>query len=227
MTMAHPKRGIERPGGCAAATVDVILLAYDGVDALDLFGVHAVLAKASAVTAPDGAAPLRVAIAAASRVITTSCGIDLSCGAPLDTLDHARAIVVPGGRGAAAAARHPSLATLLARAHMRGAAIYVVCSGALLVAAAGIANGRRLAIHHDKQQWLRDVAPSVEPAAGLIADGRLCSVGGDASPSTKATDLAFQLLADFAPYAVAPVAARMELRPGRGAAAARLLEATA
>ncbi|KVD87340.1 short-chain dehydrogenase [Burkholderia sp. ABCPW 14] len=229
MTIAQSERGAARSGGRAEATdaIEAVLLAYDGVDALDLFGVHAVLAKASAVPAPDGGARLCVVIAAASRVVTTSCGVELACGATLDALERAHAIVVPGGRGAADAARQPSLAAPLARAHARGAAIYAVCSGALIVAASGVANGRRLAIHRDKRQSLRDVAPSVEPAVGLVADGRLCSVGGDASPSAKATDLAFQLLADVAPYAVAPVAARMELRPGRGAAAARLLETAA
>ncbi|AGK50088.1 DJ-1/PfpI family protein [Burkholderia thailandensis MSMB121] len=229
MTIAQSERNraraVDRHG--ATDVIDVVLLAYDGVDALDLFGVHTVLAKASAVPAPGGGAALCVAIAAAARVVTTSCGVELTCGATLDALERADAIVVPGGSGAANAARQPSLSTPLARAHARGAAIYAVCSGALVVAASGVANGRRLAIHRDKRQALLDVAPSVEPAAGLVADGRLCSVGGEASPSAKATDLAFQLLADFAPYAVAPVAARMELRPGRGAAAARLLETAA
>ncbi|GLZ37113.1 DJ-1/PfpI family protein [Actinokineospora sp. NBRC 105648] len=196
-------------------TTEVAVLAYPLVDALDLFGAHSVLVKAA-----EADAGLRVRLAAKDRRATTSCGVSLAVGADLADVADADVVVVPGGRGAASAATDADLLAALRAAAERGGTFYAVCSGVLLIAAAGLAASRRVAVHHGKRALLR-THPVGEIVTGLVRDGRLCTVGGDAAPSVKSVDLAFALLADRAPGAVRAVAERMEIVPGRGQAAPR------
>lgn len=203
--------GSGAPPGHPARTAgpDIVVLAYPGCDELDLFGAYSVLVKAAAL-----GQGLRVRLAAREPRVTGSGGATVASAAPLGAVEAADAVVVPGGRGAEQACADEPLLAALRAAAARGAALYAVCSGALLVAAAGLADGRRVAVHHGKRALLRR-HPVGEVVAGLTRDGRLCTVGGDRRESVKSVDLAFALLADLAPDAVEAVGARMELRPGR------------
>ncbi|GGM53947.1 hypothetical protein GCM10012275_26380 [Longimycelium tulufanense] len=196
-------------------TARVVVLAYPGVDELDLFGAFAVLAKAATVGAAgagDDGPALAVRLAAATSPVTASAGTTFDVGMGLDALAGAAAVVVPGGRGASDASADSRLLAALRMAAAGGTHVYSVCSGAFVVAAAGLAEGRHIAVHHAKRAQLTGVG---EVVAGLVRDGDLCSVGGDPAPSVKSVDLAFQVLADLAPDLVEPVSARTEIQPGR------------
>ncbi len=192
----------------ATAPVRVVVLAYPRVDELDLFGAYSVLTKA--------APRFDVCIAAREEQITGSGGVTFAVGADLAAVASADAVVVPGGRGAVDAAADDELREVLRAAGSGGAAVYGVCSGALLIAAAGLADGRKVAVHHAKQDLLR-AHPVGAVVSGLVRDGRVSTVGGDHRDSVKSVDLAFALLADFAADLVEPISTRMETRPGRRA----------
>jgi putative intracellular protease/amidase len=191
----------------------VAVVAYPLVDELDLFGSHAVLAKAAA--AHPG---LSVEMAAREPWITGSAGVSIAVPRSLETVAAADAVVVPGGRGARQAADDADLLDALRAAAAHGATLYGVCTGSLVIAATGLAAGKRLAVHGDKHRLLTPYAVG-EVSAGLVRDGAIVTVGGDMSASVKAVDLAFQLLYDLAPQLVGAVRARMELLPGRTAMA--------
>jgi AraC family transcriptional activator FtrA len=188
------------------APVRVVLLAYPRVDELDLFGAYAVLAKA--------APRLDVRIAASAEQITGSGGVTFTATAGLDAVAQADAVVVPGGRGAREAADDPELRKSLQEAEKRGASWYGVCSGTLLIAAAGLTDGRKVAVHHGKRDLLR-AHPVGDVVSGLVRDGRISTVGGDQQVSVKSVDLAFALLADFAADLVREISERIETSPGR------------
>ncbi|MDX8031048.1 DJ-1/PfpI family protein [Lentzea sp. BCCO 10_0856] len=190
------------------APVRVVVLAYPRVDELDLFGAYSVLAKA--------APRFDVRIAARDEQVTGSGGVTFTAGTDLAAVESADAVVVPGGRGAVDAAADAGLREVLRAADSRGAAMYGVCSGTLLIAAAGLADGRRVAVHHGKRELLR-AHPVGDVVSGLVRDGRVSTVGGDHRDSVKSVDLAFALLADFAADLVEPISTRMETRPGRRA----------
>ncbi|MER5214814.1 DJ-1/PfpI family protein [Streptomyces sp. NPDC002838] len=193
------------------------VLAYDGVDDLDLFGAYSVLCKGADAAA--GRAPaVSVRITAADRAVTTSAGVRITAEDDLATLVSSDAAVVPGGRGAVAAAGTEQVLAALRDAHARGCRLYAVCSGTLLIAAAGLAKERALAVHHAKADQLR-AAGAREVSAGLVRSDGICSVGGDRSPSVKSVDAAFAVLADLLPDTVHAVCSRMELIPGRRATA--------
>lgn len=195
-------------------TVAVRLLAFPGVDDLDLLGAYGVLSKAAELSRA-GPRRLDVALAADRGEIETAGGLRLSGQAGLDEPGCPDAVLVPGGRGVRQVLDSAAHLDYLRAAHRGGAAVYSVCSGALLVAAAGLAGGATLAIHSAKRGALTEAAPGCRLAAGLVRDGTLTSVGGDRSESVKSVDLALQLVADQVPGVLAELLERTELRQGR------------
>jgi len=206
----------------APNTVNVVLLAYDGVDELDLFGAYSVLMKASDIEPANASQPaLNVRLASSSEHVLGSSGVAFRATTGLDVVSSADVVVVPGGRGARNAADDGAIRDALLRVLQRGGTLYGVCTGALIVAATGRAEGRRLAIHRNKREALLDF-PVSQVCSGLVRDGQIVTVGGDLSPSVKSVDLAFQVLFDVAPHAVDVIAARMEIIPGRREGSAAL-----
>jgi len=198
----------------ASKILDIVVLAYEGVDELDLFGAWSVLKKAEDMTPPVAAPVLRVRIASAFACVRGSGGVAFDVPARLDVISDARVVVVPGGRGARHAADDPAIHHALIGVIDRGGTLYGICTGSLIVAATGRTKESCLAIHRNKREALLDF-PVNEVRSGLIRDGQFVTVGGDDSPSVKSVDLALTVLQDFAPYAVAPVSSRMEIVVGR------------
>jgi len=202
----------------------ILLLAYDGVDELDLVGAYSVLSKAGNISGPaDFGVILNVKLIGTSNLIKTAGSITLSEVELISELTLADAVIVPGGRGASAAAEDPRIQTFMKGMQARGVPVFSICSGALIVARAGLAYGKRIAIHHDKKPSLSLLAVG-EIASGLVTDQTLCSVGGDISMSVKSVDIAFEVLARFAPHTIGAVSKRMELYPGRCGDASTMAE---
>jgi AraC family transcriptional activator FtrA len=196
-----------------ASVVRVAVLAYDGVDELDLFGAYSVLAKAAADSYGEQRT-MAVRIVGDSARFTTSGGVSFGVHGGLAELADADVVVIPGGQGAIAAAADTRLCAALHEVGMRGAGLYAICSGSFLVAAAGLASDRKIAVHHAKRDQLNQFG-ATQVAVGLVRDGNVCSIGGDVTNGVKSVDLAFAVLADIAPDAVSVVSARMEIRPSR------------
>ncbi|SCF06581.1 DJ-1/PfpI family protein [Micromonospora haikouensis] len=201
------------PPDLSAGTV-LAVLAYPGVDELDLFGAYAILGKAGLVAQEQGLAPVRVVIAASNDEVRGSGGVTFRVQEDVSAVTRAQAVVVPGGRGAAATRDDDRLRRTLRMAYDGGTRLYSVCSGALVLAGAGLAEGRVLAVHSAKRQQLLALGAK-QAAHGLVRDDRICSVGGDIQISLKSVDLAYALLADLRPELIEPVARRTEVRPGR------------
>jgi transcriptional regulator GlxA family with amidase domain len=195
------------------AVLTVRLLAFPDVDDLDLMGGYAVLSKAAELARSGPGPELSIAIAAAESDLCTAGGLWFRTQAGLDEAGHPDAVLVPGGRGVRRMLTSAPCLDYLRTAHRHGAAVYSVCSGALLVAAAGIAAGATLAIHAAKHDQLAGTDSTA--GTGLIRDGSLTSVGGDRAGSVKSVDLALQLVADHVPGLLPELLSRLELCPGR------------
>jgi transcriptional regulator GlxA family with amidase domain len=121
-------------------------------------------------------------------------------------------LLVPGG-GWIAGSEHGAraeaageLPARLARAHARGAVVGAVCTGAMVLAAAGLTEGRRATTHHGAIEDLRATGAELVDAR-VVDDGDLVTSGG----VTSGLDLALWLVERFAgPELADRVAAQLE-----------------
>jgi putative intracellular protease/amidase len=190
----------------------VAVLAYPGVDELDLAGVFTPLAKAA--QSLHLATPFEVLVISPG-LVTGRHGLRLEGQLDVRAVAPAAlaALVLPGGPGAAAAGRDPQVARMIGAAVAAGVPTYAVCSGVTILGELGLLRGRRVGVHTAKASSTA-AAYGCRPARGLIRDGGLVSAGGDpARLGLKAVEIAFAVLADLAPETIDEVAARLETGP--------------
>lgn len=190
----------------------VAIVAYNGVDELDLSGVLAPLVKAGDAFLPDVKLSTEVIGPGPFR---GSAGLRMTPDVTFDGFQDVRtldALVLPGGRGAATAAQDPGLAGLVLGARAAGVKFYAVCSGALILRDLQLLHGVRVAIHGRKRGLLS--ACGCELGSGVVSDRWLVSAGGfGPRDGLKGTEIAFSVLQDLAPGSIKEVADRMELWP--------------
>jgi transcriptional regulator GlxA family with amidase domain len=141
----------------------VVLVGYDGAEALDLFGPADVFSEAGE----------RLGAPAYELIFAAAGGgpMALTCGASVAARDLATirpraadTVLVAGGadRSVAQAASNPALLRWLRRAAPIVSRIGSVCDGAFVVAAAGILAGRRAATHWSSCERLARLHPEIE-----------------------------------------------------------------
>jgi putative intracellular protease/amidase len=182
------------------------LIAYDGVDGLDLLGAFEPVAKAR-----DAGHRIVPEILGVQPALRTSSGVVIHPSAGWSAVPRCAALVVPGGRGAVGAAADPDLAAQLREFASRRNRLYAVCTGAALLAQLGLLEGMTVAVHHLKSDLLSGVA-DCRVTAGAVRDGWLYSVGGWLSGAgVKGVEAGLQVLRDLCPQALSGVLEQMEV----------------
>lgn len=167
------------------------ILAFDGVQLLDLAGPLQVFASANDLSGAVPPYAPRIVSASGGNVVT-SAGLPLATqvfgppDVPLDTL------LVPGGRGVDAAAKDPALLRWILTRATLARRTASVCTGAFLLAQAGLLDGRRVVTHWHFCAQLAQRFPElrVEPDPIFIEDGPIWTSAG----ITAGIDLALALV---------------------------------
>jgi transcriptional regulator GlxA family with amidase domain len=170
------------------------VLAYPAVQLLDVTGPLQVFACANDLAvAAGGARPylLRI-VAPGGEAVTASAGVTLAAdpltqpGEPLDTL------LVAGGKGVEAAAENAVLVDWVRERATQARRVASVCTGAFLLAAAGVLDGRRAATHWMYCAKLAKCFPAVRVESDpiFVCDGRVWTSAG----VTAGIDLALALV---------------------------------
>ncbi|MER6401055.1 helix-turn-helix domain-containing protein [Kitasatospora sp. NPDC001603] len=115
--------------------------------------------------------------------VRTQVGYDLLVTAGLDALERADTVLVPGWQQPAGTEVPPAVVEAVRRAHRRGARIVGICSGAFVLAAAGLLDGRRAATHWARAAELADRFPRarVDPAVLYVDHGDVATSAGSAA----------------------------------------------
>jgi transcriptional regulator GlxA family with amidase domain len=185
-------RALPTPAPIRGRVIEV--LAFPLVQLLDVTGPLQVFASANDQVAEAGGIPpytLQV-VAPNGQGVTASAGLGLIAG-PLPPIDAALdTLIVAGGRGVEAAAADPMLVNWLRGRAKRAPRIASVCTGAFLLAAAGLLDGRRTATHWSLCAELarRFPAVRVEPDPIFVRDGSVWTSAG----VTAGIDLALALV---------------------------------
>jgi transcriptional regulator GlxA family with amidase domain len=182
----------------------VLLLAVEGCQSLDVLGPVEVFHHAS-VEVQD-AYRVEVVGPTDGDVVTAESGMRLGVAPLPQPAPRHDTLVVAGGQGARVAAEDPAIVGWVARAAPRARRTVSVCTGAYLLAAAGLLDNRRATTHwsfcSDLAQRYPDV--SVEPDPVFIRDGAVWTSAG----ITAGIDLALALVEEDLGPEVALVVAR-------------------
>jgi transcriptional regulator GlxA family with amidase domain len=176
------------------AGMRIVAVVFPDVQSLDVTGPTEVFSIAQRL----GHAPYEIELVASSAApVRASSGLRLvpdravsACRGPIDTL------VVAGGLGTAAARRDERLVAWLRDAAGRSRRVASVCTGAFLLAKAGLLDGRRATTHWDSCAALRRNHPevTVEPDPIFVRDHGIYTSAG----VTAGIDLALALVEEDA-----------------------------
>lgn len=157
------------------------VLLFDGVEELDWVGPWEVLTMWSALTRRDGGEAVEVrSVAASTEPITCAKGARVLPDVAWDDLGAVDVLVVPGGRGTRPLQDDAALLDRLRALHADGTWLVSVCTGALLLAAAGLLDGLPATTHHGALSELAELAPSVDlrPDERFVDNGTLLTAAG-------------------------------------------------
>jgi transcriptional regulator GlxA family with amidase domain len=198
------------------------LIIFPGFQLLDAAGPIAAFEIASRMV--PGAYSLRISASQAGAVRSSS-GVALEAE-KLPRRSQMDTLLVTGGDGADDACRDPRLIDFVRRAGARLARTASVCSGTLLLAEAGLLDGRRATTHWCRVRQVERQYPHVrlEPDRIWVRDGTFWTSAG----ITAAIDLALALISEDLGPAVAKDVARQLVvyaqRPGGQTQHSRLLD---
>src|SRR5687767_6058973 len=184
----------------------VAVVAFDGVVPFDLATPSEVFAR---VRLRDGTCPYDVRVCGAARTVDAG-AFAMHTRHGLRTLTRADTIVVPGIADLDRPLP-PALLRALRAAAARGARLASICSGAFVLAAAGLLDGRRATTHWRAAAELarRYPAIDVDPDVLYVDGGRILTSAGAAA----GLDLCLHLVRRDHGAAVAADAARSSVMP--------------
>jgi transcriptional regulator GlxA family with amidase domain len=169
-------------------TIQILL--FDGFDDLDAFGPFEVLAGAGLSATFVTAEP--------AEVVTSAGGAKVI---PHGVVGDPDLVLVPGGgwndrrgKGAYHEAQRGVIPAFLRERHRAGRRVGSVCTGAMLLAAAGILGGRRATTHHSCHEQLRTYDVDVVTDARVVDEGDVITAAGVSSGIDMALHLVEQTL---------------------------------
>jgi transcriptional regulator GlxA family with amidase domain len=182
----------------AAEPRTIVFLAAPDTQILDVAGPFQVFVRAAELFVrqhPGHEPPYDVILASTShrKRVPTNCGLLLtgtetfrSLRGPIDTL------LIAGGSGLERAAQDRELIRWLVKAAQRVRRVGSICTGAFLLAAAGLLNGKRATTHW---KWAGDLAQrcpraTIDPDPIYVRDGKTYTTAG----VTAGMDLALALV---------------------------------
>jgi transcriptional regulator GlxA family with amidase domain len=174
--------------------MDVAILLYDRFTALDAVGPYETLSRV-----PGAQVTFVAATPGLLRTDVGSLAIQVDAG--LDDLPAPDVVVVPGGPGQVLPMGEPATLAWLQAAHEHSTWTTSVCTGSLILAAAGLLDGVRATSH-----WLAldllGALGAVPVAERVVFDGKIVSAAGVSAGIDMGLALAARLAGDEVAQAI-------------------------
>jgi transcriptional regulator GlxA family with amidase domain len=159
--------------------VTIGILLFEDCEELDVVGPWEVFTASSALLERAGAAPDR-ALLVAEGLDPVRCRKGMRVLPDATLADHPPidVLVVPGGDGVALRSADPTLLRWIVDTAARAEWVTSVCTGALLLHAAGVSKGRRVATHRAFEDRLAELGADVVRDARWVRDGKVVTSQG-------------------------------------------------
>ncbi len=173
--------------------MDIAILLFDRLTALDAVGPYEVLSRLPGATVTF--------VAAAPGPVRTDTGrLALTADASLVDLAHPEIVLVPGGPGQNDLMTDEPVLTWLQAAHATSTWTVSVCTGSLLLAAAGILDGKRATSYWLALDQLAEFGATPAPER-VVVDGKVVTAAG----VSAGIDASLVLIAEVAGPEIAQV----------------------
>ena len=173
--------------------MNIHIVLFDGFDELDAIAPFEVLKNAAAAGAD---VQVELVTLDDTKEITAAHGLQIHVEGRLENGPRPDILIIPGGGwnnrapcGARTEVERGELPAAIARLHSEGTIIASVCTGAMIVASAGLTVNRPATTHHGAVEELRATGAKII-SARVVDDGDLVSSGG----VTSGLDLALWLV---------------------------------
>jgi transcriptional regulator GlxA family with amidase domain len=174
--------------------MEIAILIFDGLTALDAIGPYEVLSRL-----PGAELRLVAKQAGLKRADTGALGVqaDLAIG----DLPDPEVVLVPGGEGNRPLMRDPEVLEWLRGAHGSSTWTTSVCTGALVLGAAGILDGKRATTHWAFLDRLSELG--AEPVTErVVEDGKVMTAAGVSAGIDMALTLAARIAGEEVAQAI-------------------------
>lgn len=158
---------------------NVAILIFDAVEVLDFAGPFEIFSVAGG---RDGnPAPFNTyTVAQTAAPITARNGLVVTPHHPIHACPPPDIVLIPGGFGARDAMKNPVLLDWVKRTHASSELTLSVCTGSLILAAAGLLEGLNSTTHHGAYELLESVAPQTSVIRGVrfVDNGKVVTSAG-------------------------------------------------
>ena len=183
----------------------IAILVFDGAEELDLVGPWEVLGFWAREVADD---PVELMLVGPSLdAVTCAKGLRMLPDRTLEGIGELDLLIVPGGSGTRALPTPDDPLHVALRAHAAaGALVASVCTGSLVLAAAGLLRGRPATTYWSAFDRLIELDPTIEPRPDdrFVDDGEVVTAAG----VSAGIDMALHLVRRFAGEEVARTVSR-------------------
>ena len=162
--------------------ISIGILVFDEAEELDFVGPWEVFSMANEVAQHMGKPPVHDVklIAAEDRPVRCAKGLRVLPDLTIAQCTGLDVLLVPGGRGTRALAKNPAMLAWVGEIARQAQWVTSVCTGALVLTAAGPAKGRRVTTHWAFVQALRERGEAAEVLANYryVRDGNVVTAAG-------------------------------------------------
>jgi putative intracellular protease/amidase len=174
--------------------VDIAIPIFDGITALDAIGPYEVLSRLPGARA-------RFVALTPGPVRTDNKQLALVADDPLSAVPHPEIVLVPGGFGTRALMTEKRLLDWICAAHETSQWTTSVCTGSLLLAAAGVLKGLEATTHWASLEQLADFG--ARPVQRRVVEqGKVITAAGVSSGIDMALTLAARIAGDEVAQAI-------------------------
>ena len=156
----------------------ISILVFNDVEVLDFSGPFEVFYTARSYC--EGPPPIVELVNPSTEVIQTIGGMKIQATTSLERCLHTDLLVIPGGEGTRPLLNQPQIIDWIAERSRQATLTLSVCTGALLLAKAGLLNQLTITTHHSALSKLKQLAPSsdVKSNRRFIDNGEIITAAG-------------------------------------------------